>query len=120
MNLIFSENSNRDKELKAAGHRFLGAGYGGMTGRKEIHVFLKKGSKLRVEFFSKENLEKLKQGLMNAKGAYKALAMAGAHEHLPGYEGCVERLQEGLKAFDELEGIMGFCNSWEDPDGTGG
>jgi hypothetical protein len=45
MNLLFSFGVERDKELEAEGHTFLGAGEGPMVGG-EAHVWLKKGEKL--------------------------------------------------------------------------
>ena len=59
-------------------------------------------AELKAKRAKSEDVEKVKQALQNAKGAYDALKATGAHEHLPGYEGCLERLGVALEAVERL------------------
>jgi hypothetical protein len=54
------------------------------------------------DFPTDEDFEKVNQGIMNAQGAYNALMAVGADKELPGYEGCVKRLDEAVGALERL------------------
>ena len=45
--------------------------------------------------------KKLFDAALMALGAYDALKTIGAHEHLPGYDRCVEQTQQAIDAYKE-------------------
>jgi hypothetical protein len=58
------------------------------------------------DFETSEDMEKVRQGLMQSQGAYDALKSIGAHKHLPGYDGCLERLKEAQEALERLGRVL--------------
>ena len=49
----------------------------------------------RIEELEAEN-EELMEVCLNAGGAYRALEMIGVHKELPGYDHCLEKLEQVL------------------------
>ena len=41
--------------------------------------------------------DKMHEVCLNAIGAYEAIELMGADKHLPGYNGCLERLNEAME-----------------------
>jgi len=49
---------------------------------------------------NEQEVQTIKEALYNSRGAYDALKTVGVDTALPGYEACVERLEQAIKVIE--------------------